>query len=130
MTKIPYSYFTFTISFPCAPDNADTLTAAALNELRKIMNNGVSKEDIEKVKEQQTRKLEVDIKQNSFWMNNLFDAYYYGNDPSLILEKKKQIEKMDSKMIQDAAKKYIDLHKYIRATLKPDKKDEIKPKPF
>jgi len=130
MTKIPYSYFTFTISFPCAPDNVDTLTSAALNELRKIMTNGVTKEDIEKVKEQQTRKLEVDIKQNSFWMNNLFDAYYYGNDPSMILAKKKQIEKMDSKMIQEAAKKYLDLNKYIRATLKPDKKDEIKPKPF
>jgi zinc protease len=130
MSKIPYSYYTFTITFPCSPDNVDTLSQAALDELRKVIEQGVSKEDLEKVKEQQLRKLEVDIKQNNFWMNNLFDAYYNGNNPGLILERKKQIEQLNSKTIQDAARKYINLKSYIRATLKPDKNQENKPKPF
>ncbi|MFN8288800.1 MAG: insulinase family protein [Chitinophagaceae bacterium] len=130
LAKIPYAYSNFTISFPCAPENADSLTAAALDELKKIMRDGVSAEDLEKIKEQQKRKLEVDIKQNAFWINNLFDAYYYGNNPADILNKQKQIDGLTSKMIQEAAIKYINLNSYIRAVLKPDKNSEKPLKPF
>lgn len=124
MNRIPYSSSAFTISFPCAPDNVDTLSKAALDELRKIIKTGVSAEDIAKVKEQQKRKLETDLKQNQFWMSVLYDAYYLGNNPSDILNRQKQVDGLTSKMIQDVAKKYINLNNYIRATLKPDKDGE------
>jgi len=124
INKIPYSYSNFSISFPCAPENVDTLSKAAIDELRKIIKAGVTSEDIAKVKEQQIRKLETDLKQNQFWMNVLYDAYYLGNNPSDILNKQKQVNGLTSKIIQDAAKKYINLNSYIRATLKPDKQEE------
>ncbi len=124
INKIPYSYSNFSISFPCAPENVDTLSKAAIDELRKIIKAGVTPEDIAKVKEQQIRKLETDLKQNQFWMSVLYDAYYLGNNPSDILNKQKQVNGLTSKIIQDAAKKYINLNSYIRATLKPDKQEE------
>jgi len=124
INKIPYSYSNFSITFPCAPENADTLSKAAVDELRKIIKAGVSPEDIAKVKEQQIRKLETDLKQNQFWMSVLYDAYYLCNNPSDILNKQKQVNGLTSKIIQDAAKKYINLNSYIRATLKPDKQEE------
>jgi zinc protease len=130
MQKIPYSFSSFYISFPCAPDKTDTLSKAALFELNKLVKSGVSAEDLAKVKEQQKRKLEVDIKQNQFWMSNLFDAYYNNNDPKAILQKEKQIQGLTSKMMQDAGKKYINPAKYIRAVLKPEKTDDKSLKPF
>ena len=57
-------------------------------------------------------------------MSVLFDAYYLENNPSDILNKQKQVNGLTSKIIQDAAKKYINLNSYIRATLKPDKLEE------
>jgi zinc protease len=83
---------------------------------------GVSNADLAKVKEQQKRKLETDMKQNQFWMTALYDAYYLGNNPSDILDRQKQVESLNPKMIQDVARKYINLNSYIRATLKPDEK--------
>jgi zinc protease len=130
LNKYPYSNASITISFPCSPDNVDTLSKAAIEELKKIMQNGVTPEDLEKIKEQQKRKLEVDMKQNSFWMGNLYDAYYTGNNPADILNKMKLTESLTSKMIQDAAKKYINLASYIRVVLKPDKQEEKPLKPF
>ncbi|MBM3416567.1 MAG: insulinase family protein [Bacteroidetes bacterium] len=130
LSKIPYSYSTFIITFPCAPENADSLSKAALDELRKIISNGVSADDLDKIKEQQKRKLEVDMKQNMFWMNSLFDAYYTGYNPADILKKQKQIDGLNSKMIQDAAKKYINLNSYIRAVLQPEKNPDKSRKPF
>ncbi|HOZ98364.1 MAG: hypothetical protein KA290_14630, partial [Chitinophagaceae bacterium] len=76
---------------------------------------------LEKIKEQQKRKLEVDSKQNRFWMDNIYDAFFYGTNPKEILEKQKMTDALTAKMIQDAAKKYINLNSYIIATLKPDK---------
>jgi zinc protease len=128
--KIPAGYSSFSISFPCAPENIDTLSKAAIDELKKIIKNGVTAEDLEKVKEQQKRKLEVDLKLNQFWMSNLYDAFYLGNNPADILNKQKQTENLTSKMIQDAAKKYINLNNYIRVVLKPDNIEDKPKKPF
>ena len=127
MNRIPYGNVSFSISFPCAPENADTLTKAALDELKKIMQKGVSPEDLEKIKEQQKRKLEVDIKQNSFWANGLLEAYFYGTNPAELLKKQQQIDKLTGKMMQDVAKKYINLQRYIRVTLKPETEEAKKP---
>jgi zinc protease len=66
------------------------------------------------------------MKQNGFWMSNLFDAYYNGNDPKAILQKDKQADELTSKMIQDAAKKYVTPNKYIRMVLKPEATPEKK----
>jgi zinc protease len=122
LARYPYSNASFNIIFPCAPENADTLSKAALEELKKIIKDGVSAADLEKIKEQQKRKLEVDVKQNQFWMSSLYDAYYLGNNPSNILSKQKQSETLTSKMIQDAAKKYINTNRYIRIMLQPGEK--------
>ncbi len=127
MNRIPYGNVSFSISFPCAPENADTLTKAALDELKKIIQNGVSPEDLEKIKEQQKRKLEVDIKQNSFWANGLFEAYFYGINPGDLLKKQQQIDGLTGKMMQEVAKKYINLQRYIRVTLKPETEEVKKP---
>ncbi len=128
INKYPYSYSSFNIVFPCAPENVDTLSQAALDEIKKIIKTGVTEEDLAKVKEQQKRKLETDLRQNQFWMTNLYDAYYLGNNPADILLKQKQLESLTSKKLQDAAKKYINLASYIRVILKPEKDDKsLKP---
>ncbi len=130
MAKLPYANASFTISFPCAPENVDSLTRAALDELKKIMEQGASAEDLEKVREQQKRRLEVDLKQNNFWMNSLYEALFNNNNPADILKKQKNIENLNSKMIQDVARKYINFNQYIRAVLKPEKNADKSLKPF
>jgi zinc protease len=130
MQRIPVTNAIFTISFPCSPENVDTLSHAAIEELKKIIKDGVTAADLEKIKEQQKRKLETDVKQNIYWISSLTETYFYGNNPADILNKEKLIEGTSSKMIQDAAKKYINLNKYIRIVLKPEENDEKPKKPF
>ena len=64
------------------------------------------------------------MKQNQFWMSNLYESYFFGGNPSEILNKLKQVDELTSKMIQDAAKKFINLNSFIRVTLKPDTQEE------
>ena len=95
---------------------------------RMIMGEG--HKPLEKIKEEQGRKLEVDTKQNAFWMSNLFDAYYNDYDPHLILDKEKQIDGLTAKRLQDIAKKYIDINTYIRVVLKPEQTSQSPMKAF
>jgi zinc protease len=130
MQKVPYQHTMFNISFPCAPENVDTLTRAVLNEINKVIKNGVSETDLAKVKEQQKRRLEVDLKENRFWVNNLYDASFNGSNARQILDLEKKISELSSKAIQDAARKFVNPARYIRAVLKPGTADTKPLKPF
>ncbi len=124
MYRVPYGYSSFNITFPCAPENVDTLTSAALDEMKKIIAAGISAADLEKIRAQQKRKLEVDMRQNRFWMDNLYEALYYGTNPSDIANRQQMTDSLSSKMIQEVAKKYIHLKSFIKATLKPDQQGD------
>jgi zinc protease len=130
LQKVPYQHMMFNISFPCAPENVDTLTRAVLNEINKVIKNGVSETDLAKVKEQQKRRLEVDLKENRFWVNSLYDASFNGSNARQILDMEKRISGLSSKAIQEAARKFVNPARYIRAVLKPETADTKPLKPF
>ena len=129
-SRVPVSASEFTIAFPCAPEKIDTLKTAIFAELQNIMDNGITSEDLNKIKEQKTRRLEVDVKQNRFWIDNLYTDYLYGTNPEEILNRQKQIDNLTSDMIQQVAKKYINLKAYILATLKPEATEDAPKKSF
>jgi zinc protease len=119
LVRMPYTHTALNIIIPCSPDNVDKLTEAALNEIRLIQKKGVTPEDLVKVKEAQRRDLERNLKENGYWIGQLTEVYRY-NDPGLITQNSNQIEAVTSEKLQEAAKK-IDLNKYVRVVLLPEK---------
>ena len=71
MSKYPYENYSFSISFPCGPENAQELKDAALAELKKIIDNGPEEKDLKKIKESQRKDLKEQLKQNGYWLNTL-----------------------------------------------------------
>ncbi len=118
--NMPYSHYTFQIGFPCAPENVDDLTSAAITELEKLQKEGVSEEDLKKIKEGQRRELEVNLKDNSYWANTLRTYFYQGWDPAEVLKAKERMEALTAKNLQDAANSYIDAKNYIKIVLMPE----------
>jgi zinc protease len=120
MGMIPYSRALMNIIIPCAPENADNITNVAIKEIQNIQKNGVTPEDLIKVKEAQRRNLERNLKENSFWTSQLLAGYRY-NDPELITRYAGWTEGLTSEKIQEAAKK-INVKKYVRVVLYPESK--------
>jgi zinc protease len=120
MGMVPYSRAFINVIIPCAPENTEKLTKAAIDEIRNIQQNGVKPEDLVKVKEARRRNLEKNLKENGYWLSQLLTGYRY-NDPELITRYSGWIESLTSEQIQEAAKK-IDLKKYVRVVLYPEKK--------
>jgi zinc protease len=117
--KIPYSRTTMSIFIPCSPENTDKLTKVAINEIRNIQKNGVSDEDLVKVKEAQRRDLEKNMKENSFWIGQLVSGYR-NDDPVLITRYADWTNGLTSEKLQATANK-INLKNYVRVVLLPEK---------
>jgi zinc protease len=121
LSKYPYPSYSFSISFPCGPENVESLSKDVFGVVEKIKKEGVKPEDIAKVKEQQKRELEVNRKQNRFWLSNLQKAYWEGGNPEDILNAEKNLDLLTSENLQKTANKYLKTE-YIRIVLMPEKK--------
>jgi zinc protease len=119
LVRIPYQHLETSIYIPCSPENADKLTKAALDEIRKIQKEGVNPEDLNKVKEGQRRDLEKNLRENSYWAGQLMDVYRHG-DPGIVTRVGERINALSSEQLREAARE-VNLDTYVRVILYPEK---------
>jgi len=120
VSKYPYEHYTITISFPCAPENVEDLSKAVFDEIQKIKDNGPTQADLMKVKETQRREMEVNLKQNNYWLSALEAAYFTGADPVNIVQYEDKIEGLNIKSLKETANKYFNFDQYVKIVLYPE----------
>jgi len=113
MSKVPYGYFNFNITFPCGPDNAEKLTASALNELQKIITNGPEAKDLVKFKEGELLDFKKESKENRFWLSNFTRSYTNEQSAEEVLKFEEKVNTLTAKEVQDVAKKYLTKEKVV-----------------
>ncbi|WP_306353770.1 M16 family metallopeptidase [Flavobacterium sp. '19STA2R22 D10 B1'] len=113
LNKVPYGSYSFSISFPCGPENAEKLTASALRELQKIVDNGPDQKDVVKYKEGEILDYKKDLKENRFWLGSLKSAYVDGTDVNDVVGYEQKVNAVTAKEIQAVAKKYLTKDKII-----------------
>jgi zinc protease len=107
ISKIPYGWYRFTISFPCGPENVDKLISAALTELDVLIKDGPTETDLNKVKESLKLKHKEDLKTNRYWLGLLRGSAYEQKDANNILEFEKNVENLTIADLQNVAEKYL-----------------------
>ncbi|WP_431135911.1 M16 family metallopeptidase [Psychroserpens mesophilus] len=120
ISKMPYGWYRFNISFPCGPENVDKLKTAALAEVEKLITEGPSQKDLDKVKEAQILDHKEDMKQNRFWLNTLKDVDYEGRDALKVFDFEKSVNDLTVADLQNVAKKYL-TNGYILGIHNPEK---------
>jgi zinc protease len=119
LSKITFTDFDFSISFPCGPENVDKLIAASLAEVEKIKKEGVTPEDLAKVKETYLVSRKEQLKTNNFWLGNLLALDQESRDDSYILDYEKRVNALTAGEIQKVAQKFLD-DNYFLAILMPE----------
>ena len=120
MSKIPYGSYSFSISFPCGPENAEKLTKAALAEVEKIKENGPSEEDLAKVKETFRLQRKEQLKENRFWLSQLEKVESENYDISEMSDYNEMVEEIEADDLQKMAAKYLNKN-YLLGVLMPEK---------
>jgi len=121
LSKISYASITFTINFPCGPENVDKLITAALGEVDKIKKEGVTPEDMAKVKETYLVKRKENIKTNKFWIDNLLEADQEDKDINSLMTFEEKLGDLKSEDLQEVAKKYLDENYFLGILMPEDK---------
>ena len=119
-SKFPYESYSMRISFPCAPENVEDLIAATMAEVEAIKTNGVTDEDLNKIKETQRRDREEGLKKNGYWLGQISAYYQYQNSLDSFFEYEKMIEALTPENIKAAANEYLDLENYVQIVLMPE----------
>lgn len=119
-SEFPTPRYTLSIGFPCGPENVDKLVDATFAEIEKFKKEGVSAEVLAKVKEQQRRNREENLKENSYWVSQLRNYYYYDRDFDNFYNYEKMVDSVTGKDLQNAAKKYFNMKNYMKIVLMPE----------
>ncbi|AZB28014.1 M16 family metallopeptidase [Chryseobacterium balustinum] len=127
MGKVPYSSYSFSLSFPCGPENADKLTKSAIAEIQKLIDKGPEQKDLDKYKEGEMNDYKTDMKDNNYWMNAISKNQLDGSDKYDILNYQEKVKALTVKDLQDVAKKYLTKNRVV-ATLMPEDGWENAPK--
>jgi zinc protease len=130
MYKVPFSNYSFSINFPCGPENAEKLTKSAIAELQKLIDKGPEQKDLDKYKEGEYNDDKTNMKDNMYWMNALTKNQLDGSDKYEILNYQEKVKALTVKDLQDVAKKYLTKGRIV-ATLMPEdgwekKKEKLK----
>lgn len=113
-------YGAMTVQFGSSPENVEKLSNAVLTEVRRLVKEGPSADDVQKVQELERRDLETATRQNAFWIGSLQTTHLLGWDPTGILRRGDRIEKLSPAVLHEAFKQYFPLERYTLITLKPE----------
>jgi zinc protease len=120
-SRIPRQEYSISVSFGSSPDNVEKLSRSVLGLIDTLKAQGPSVADVEKIREQLIRGREVELKQNSYWLNNIMGREQAGEDlAGFLAPYDEMIKKLTPGQIQEAAKRYFDTKNYARFVLLPE----------
>jgi len=118
--RFPSARYQLIVGFGCAPANVEKLVALTLEEIRKIRENGGSREDIEKYVSNEKLNFQTNLKNNNYWVSALADKYQKDGDIRTIPYADKNLEKVTVESTRAIAQKYLDGENFIRVVLLPE----------
>jgi zinc protease len=121
INREPINSYAINISFSCAPENVEKLTSTVIDEMKKIKTSGVPQVNVRKVIAEDTRKMEIAVKENSYWLYNLEQKYHYKEDPKILLEDAAMVKKLTVERTKELANKYFNENSFLQFVLMPEK---------
>jgi len=122
LTILPKNTYSLNVSWGCAPENVEKLISTVFEEMKKIVDNGPTDDDIIKAKETFIKERETQVKENNFWLSYMKNRNQI-NQPLISFDQyKKIIESITKKDMQKMAKNYFTPDHYVRVVLMPEEK--------
>ncbi|MEQ8909829.1 MAG: insulinase family protein [Vicingaceae bacterium] len=124
LRKYPYGKFSLSISFPCGPENVDSLVQESFHQVKLIKEEGIAEKDLDKVKENLLLKYKEDKETNDFWVSALNNAARYDRDFNSIMKYQEKVKALTVEDLNSLAKEFLDDNYFLAIKMPEDKKDE------
>ena len=123
LDRRPHERYTVTMGFGCAPEQVQPLVKAVFAEIESIQRNGVGESYVQQVQEKQRRERETNLKTNEFWLAAMEAYDSEGLDLRDLPRYDQLVDRVSTKTIQDAARRYLRRERYVLGVLDPEKKE-------
>nr|MBI1230188.1 insulinase family protein [Cytophagales bacterium] len=107
LSRTPEESFSFSVSFPCSPENVDALTDAVWNEIRKIQENGPEEADLLKVRETKRVALAENLTRNAFWHAQIAAAISSGMPLETVLGASDRVMEVTADQVKEVAQTFL-----------------------
>jgi zinc protease len=118
--QYPKSEYVSGISLGSKPSNVANLIKTVKNIVHDLQTTLPSDEDMQKIKEADTRQYEINLKENNYWMNQIENYYYNNLDVRDIVHYPDLIKSLTKQDIKQAAIKYFNLESLKEFVLYPE----------
>ena len=110
----PEPYWSLAISFGCDPERLDELVAQTVAVLEEVRDQGLDASYMEKVREQDLRSLEENVRRNGYWSSVLSFRARYGLDQRDVLRTREFLEGFGPEQFREAVQLYIHTDQIVR----------------
>jgi zinc protease len=124
LEKYPKGEYTLSVNFGCAPDNVEKLVGVIFDEFKRIRDEGPLEADMVKARETFLRERETNVRENRFWLNQLFNVSFYDSKILSDEEYNEAIKNITNEQVKEAANKYLTLDHYVYGLLLPEETEE------
>jgi zinc protease len=123
ISRIPGERYRIQITFGCDPERVEELIDEVYNQIDSLKAEVVEDLYLNKVKQSQLLQRQKNIKENSFWLNQLGNYYFYNEDPRNIFKFEPMVEALSVTDIQAQAQQFLDGSNVITFILLPENSD-------
>lgn len=121
MSRRPREEWQLTIQYGSSPDKAESMFAALEQELDSLRKAPPTAAELERVKEQQRREFEVQLKQNGYWLSSIRTRAEYGDPLETMGDYLTLVNGLTAEKLFAAAKLYLNEANRARFVLMPEK---------
>jgi len=118
--KLAARYARALLSALSDPARAEALTARVFEEIRRLQTDGPGPLEVGDVREILRRDLEESLRENGFLLSNIAGRYQSGEDVATLFELDALYAGIETAMIHDALRRYLDMTHYVEVTLVPE----------
>ncbi len=123
-SKEPEQRYSLSVSLGCAPKNVDHLVSMVEQELDSMRNNGISDEDVQKVKLAYQKQIEQALETNNFWLGYIGGKVQLHEDLNDIFDRDKNLDAVTPKAVQAWVKEHLTGKNFISLELLPQTDDK------
>ncbi|MBI9098567.1 MAG: insulinase family protein [Spirochaetaceae bacterium] len=105
--KYPVEDYNFRFTFSCDPMRTEELKNLVISQIEDIRKGIIDQQIVMDVREAQLVGYEESLEQNSWWLSQMENVWYYDYDRETIINKKEMYESLTSEDIVYAADKYL-----------------------
>jgi len=117
----PLQQYQVSISFGSDPSRTESLGKRVFAEIEAFKAGGPTEKQVSDAKAAMLRDFETNIRQNAYVLSQTAFKYQHGEAPETLLDIPSYYKKLSAAGIQAAARTYLNMARYVKVVLLPEK---------